>query len=189
MQALYLNNMSRRKSAIKIILGVFFAFLTSILLFEVLSSQKKTLSKSSPLFYQLYPNYGVSEIVFSQKGHDPFDSYTVVIKKDGKFEFEGIFTKRLWNGKSIRKMGHHTGIVSIYHFNRLAQFIKDSNFMELDYKPQIRPMHARIITTSVVLSGKRKAVFSYDSLGPSNLWIIEQLIAKNANRSNFKRST
>lgn len=97
-------------------------------------------------------------------------AYTVVMKADGTFRYKGA--------QHARREGDHTGKVSEYQFNRLAQFIKDSGYTELQDNYSALVTDLPTVYTTVVIGGKRKVVRNYANAGPTKLWAIEQLIDK-----------
>ncbi|MEY2407712.1 MAG: hypothetical protein QOF48_382 [Verrucomicrobiota bacterium] len=114
-------------------------------------------------------NHGITEIGIERSpcyGHCPV--YTFIIKSDGTFRYKGV--------RGFDREGESAGTIPVGYFNRLAQFITDSGYMELeDY-------YSRTVTdnptayTMVVMSGKRKTVSNYANAGPTKLWAVEQLI-------------
>jgi hypothetical protein len=96
--------------------------------------------------------------------------YTVLIKSDGTFRYKGV--------SNAQRQGDHTGKVSTYEFNQLAQFIKDSGYSELqDSYSRMVTDHPTVYTT-VIIGGKRKVVSNYANAGPTKLWAVEELIDK-----------
>jgi hypothetical protein len=114
-------------------------------------------------------NHGITEIGIERTGcYGTCPSYTFIVKSDGTFRYKGV--------KFVEHEGEFTGKIPFWRFHELAQFIKDSGYMELeDY-------YARGITdnpttyTMVVMNGKRKTVRNYANAAPSKLWAIEHLI-------------
>jgi hypothetical protein len=114
-------------------------------------------------------NHGITEIGIERTpcfGTCP--AYSFIVKSDGTFRYKGTqFAKR---------QGEFKGVIRTHAFHRLAGFIKDSNYMELDDE------YSRLITdnpttyTTVVMNGKRKTIKNYADAGPTRLWAIEQLI-------------
>jgi len=114
-------------------------------------------------------NHGITEIGIERTGcFGACPSYTFIVKRDGTFRYKGF--------DYVERKGEFTGTISTWHFHRLAQFIRDSSFMELE------DGYTRMITdspttyTMVVMNGKRKTVSNYANAGPTKLWAIEQLI-------------
>lgn len=96
--------------------------------------------------------------------------YTVVIKKDGTFRFDGE--------NNVRHRGRHTGRVDAHQFRQLAHFIRDSGFMNLRDNYEARVTDQAAVFTMVVINGQKKIVRNYANAGPTALWTIEQLIDK-----------
>jgi len=115
------------------------------------------------------PRHGVTEIGLERTpcfGDCPV--YSVVIKSDGTFRYVGE--------ENVARKGTHTGEISTWDFNQLAEFIVESGYMNLDssYDAPITDLPAAY--TTVVLNGKRKLVRNYGGLGPVRLWMLEQAI-------------
>jgi hypothetical protein len=96
-------------------------------------------------------------------------SYTFIVKNDGTFRYKGV--------ASVERLGEYTGRIDPRRFDQLAQFIKDSDYMELDdaYTSHMITDQPYVYTT-VVMNGKRKTISNYPSAGPTKLWAIEQVI-------------
>src|ERR1041385_702463 len=114
-------------------------------------------------------NHGITEIGIERTrcfGSCP--SYTFIIKSDGTFRYKG--------DAYVERKGEFSGTISVWYFHPLAQFIRDSGYMELE------DSYTRMVTdnpttyTMVVMGGKRKTVNNYANAGPTKLWAIEQLI-------------
>src|SRR4051812_16934780 len=125
-------------------------------------------------------NHGIIEIGIERtRCYGICPSYTLIIKNDGTFRY---------NGDNVDRKGEFTGTIPVWDFHRLAQFIKDACYMELeDY-------YSRGITdnpttyTMVVMNGKRKTVSNYANAGPTKLWAIEQLIDDLMKKANWNPS-
>jgi len=116
-------------------------------------------------------NHGVTEIGLERSPcYGTCPVYTVVIKADGTFRYKGE--------RFVPRTGEHTGKVSVYGFNHLAQFIRDSGYADLqdDYSRTITDCPTAY--TTAVIDGKRKVVRNYADAGPEKLWAVEQLIDK-----------
>jgi hypothetical protein len=117
-------------------------------------------------------NHSISEIGIERTvclGGCP--AYTFIAKGDGTFRYRGE--------KHVQRTGEYTGTISVPQFHKLAQFILDSGYLELEdaYSGMITDQPT--VYTSVVLSavsGKRKVISNYANTGPTKLWAIEQLI-------------
>ncbi len=114
-------------------------------------------------------NHGITEIGIERSpcyGTCPI--YTFIIKSDGTFRYRG--------DKYVAREGEFAGTIPVWYFHQLAQFIRDSGYMELE------DGYTRMVTdnpttyTMVVMNGKRKTVSNYANAGPTKLWAIEQLI-------------
>ena len=114
-------------------------------------------------------NHGITEIGIERtRCYGTCPSYTFIVKSDGTFRYNGF--------DYVERKGEFSGTISASYFNRLAQFIRDSSYMELE------DSYTRMVTdnpttyTMVVMNGKRKTVSNYASAGPTKLWAIEELI-------------
>ena len=94
--------------------------------------------------------------------------YIFIVKSDGKFRYKG--------GSYVERQGEYSGTIYPQCFNQLAEFIKESGFMELD-DDYSKPITDNPTTyTMVVMDKKRKTVRNYAGAGPAKLWAIERLI-------------
>ena len=114
-------------------------------------------------------NHGITEIGIERSGcFGTCPIYTFIIKSDGTFRYKGI--------EYVERKGEFVGTIPVWYFHRLAQFIRDSGYMELE------DTYTRMVTdnpttyTMVVMNGKRKTISNYANAGPTKLWAIEQLI-------------
>lgn len=124
------------------------------------------------------PQHGVTEIGLERTpcfGDCPV--YSVVIKSDGTFRYVGE--------ENVARKGTHTGEISTWDFNQLAEFIVESGYMNLEtnYDAPITDLPATY--TTVVLNGKRKLVRNYGGLGPVRLWMLEQAIDSTLNQAQW----
>jgi hypothetical protein len=76
----------------------------------------------------------------------------------------------------VERQGDFTGTIPISEIDRLAQFIKDSDYMGLEetYWRSVTD-HAAVLTM-VVMNGRQKVISDYATAGPPKLWAIERLI-------------
>jgi len=114
-------------------------------------------------------NHGITEIGIERTGcYGTCPSYTFIVKSDGTFRYKGF--------DHVERKGEFSGTISAWYFRELAQFIRDSSYMELE------DGYTRMVTdnpatyTMVVMNGKRKTVSNYANAGPTKLWAIEQLV-------------
>jgi hypothetical protein len=114
---------------------------------------------------------GLTEIGLEHAGcYGPCPRYTVFIRRDGSVLYRG--------GEYAKRKGEYTGRVSEKSFARLAQFILESGFLELQNSYSIGTTDLATVYTTVVVNGKRKVVSDYADAGPTKLWAVEQLIDK-----------
>ena len=114
--------------------------------------------------------HGITEIGLERttcKGVCP--AYTVVLKSDGSVRYVGR--------SNALKRGEHTGRIPKAQFDRLAEFINEVGYMELDSTYSRTVMGGPTAFTSVVRDdGQTKTISEYDRSGPASLWAVEQLI-------------
>jgi len=114
-------------------------------------------------------NHGITEIGIERSPcFGPCPIYSLIIKSDGTFRYKGV--------KYVEREGESTGMVPVSYFHRLAQFIRDSGYMELEDGYRRGVTDHPTTYTMVVMNGKRKTVSNYANAGPTKLWAIEQLI-------------
>jgi hypothetical protein len=69
-------------------------------------------------------NHGITEIGLERGGcYGTCPIYTLVLKSDGTFTYKGA--------QFVEKLGVFSGTIPVYRFNQLAQFLKDSGYMNL----------------------------------------------------------
>ena len=125
--------------------------------------------RESEMHWVRSTNHGITEIgIERSRCLGPCPSYTFIVRSDGTFRYKGDV--------HVERRGEFTGTISLGHFHQIAQFIKDSGYMELDDAYTTPVTDSSTTYTMVVLNGKRKTVSNYLSAGPARLWAIEQLI-------------
>lgn len=116
------------------------------------------------------PRHGVTEIGLERTAcHGTCPVYTVVLKSDGTFRYLGE--------ENVLRKGKHSGRISTYQFNRLAEFVIESGYLDMqsDYDlPSVLDFPSTF--TTAVVNGKRKLVRNYGDLGPVKLWALQQSI-------------
>jgi hypothetical protein len=114
-------------------------------------------------------NHGITEIGIERtECYGTCPVYTFVLKSDGTFRYKGE--------KFIERQGEFTGTVSVHEFNRLAQYIKDSGYLDLRDGYGELGDDGETVYTTLVLKGRRKVVMDHSYAGPPKLWAIENLI-------------
>ena len=114
-------------------------------------------------------NHGITEIGIERTGcFGTCPSYTFIVKSDGTFRYKGF--------DHVERKGEFSGTISAWYFHPLAQFIRDSSYMELEDGYTGLDTDNPTTYTMVVMNGKRKTVSNYAHAGPTKLWAIEQLI-------------
>lgn len=114
-------------------------------------------------------NHGITEIGIERTacfGTCPV--YTFIIKSDGTFRYKG--------NRYVERLGDFTGKVPVWYFHQLAQFIRDSGYMELNDGYTCGVTDNPTTYTMVVMNGTRKTVSNYAQAGPTKLWAVEELI-------------
>lgn len=137
-------------------------------------------------------NHGITEIGIERSGcYGDCPIYTFIAKNDGTVRYKGekyvertvprtvtgILKHSRYNGvQYVERTGEFTGTIPVWYFHRLAEFIKDLAYTELqdDYTRLVSDNSTTY--TMVVMNGKRKTVSNYANAGPTKLWAIEQLI-------------
>jgi hypothetical protein len=94
--------------------------------------------------------------------------YTFIVKNDGTFRYSGE--------DYVERKGSFAGTVPKYDFNMLAQFIRESGYMDLADGYTNPVTDNPTVYTMVRMNGRRKIVSSYANAGPKELWAIEELI-------------
>ena len=106
----------------------------------------------------LATNHGVAEIGIERTGggFGRGSAYSFIAKSDGSFRYQGE--------KHVERIGEYTGKISIAQFDKLAQFILDSGYLDLEDSYSAMITDQPTVYTSVVpsaLSGKRKVISNY----------------------------
>ena len=128
-------------------------------------------SKQMARFEELdQPKHRVTEVGIERTAcHGTCPIYTFILKADGTVRYVGE--------EHVRRKGTHTGQISTWQFNRLAEFAVESGYLNMDSTydlPTIADLHTTY--TSVVVGDKRKLIRNYGDLGPTNLWAFQQAI-------------
>jgi hypothetical protein len=70
-------------------------------------------------------NHGITEIGIERTGcFGSCPRYTFIVKSDGTFRYKGF--------EYVERKGEFSGTIPVGYFHQLAQFVKDSDFMELE---------------------------------------------------------
>jgi Domain of unknown function (DUF6438) len=77
--------------------------------------------------------------------------YTFIAFSDGSFRYSGK--------ANVDRLGNYTGKLSWDHFNRVAEFIADAGYMDMQNTYIAGPIDAPGTFTTVVLSGERKTIW------------------------------
>jgi hypothetical protein len=128
-----------------------------------------------------FTNHGIIEIGIERSGcYGSCPIYSFIVKNDGTARYNGV--------EHVERKGAFTGTTPVFYFHSLAQFIRDSGYMELKdiYTSGIR--HGSTTYTLVVMNGKRKTVSNADA-GPTKLWAIEQLIDSLVGKTQWRDSS
>jgi len=114
-------------------------------------------------------NHGITQIGIERSAcYGMCPVYTFVLNRDGTFRYKGE--------AFVERMGMFTGTIPVYEFNRLAQYLKDSGYMELRDGYGAPGDDGETVFTTVVMNGTRKVVMDHSYSGPPKLWAMEQLI-------------
>jgi hypothetical protein len=115
---------------------------------------------------------GISEIHLERTAcYGTCPVYKVVLRNNGSLEYEGI--------QNVKRIGKYRGKINLWGFNKLAQLIEKSKFMEMQDRYSIDMTDMPTVYTTVVYAGgKKKRIMNFGNAGPVELWAIEQLIDK-----------
>ena len=116
-------------------------------------------------------DHGIVEIGLERtRCYGACPAYSVIIKEDGRFEYEGF--------SYVKRKGKYTGAVNRFALNQLFQFIRDVDYMSLGESYSRDITDQATTYTCVVMKEKRKVIRNYANAGPTKLWAVEQLIDK-----------
>lgn len=114
-------------------------------------------------------NHGISEIGIEHSGcFGTCPIYTFIVKSDGTFRHKGV--------KYVEREGDYTGTIPVWEFHKLAQFIRDSAYVELEDAYRRKVTDNPTTYTMVVVNDKRKTVSNYANAGPTKLWANNSLL-------------
>ena len=94
--------------------------------------------------------------------------YKMVLYRDGRADLDAE--------KYMPDLGQFTGEVPLYTYGRLCYFIESSHFMEMNSKYSANATDLRTCTVTVWGKGVLKDVSDYGTVGPIQLWAIQQLL-------------
>ena len=118
-----------------------------------------------------YDSHGITKIGLERTAcYGSCPIYTVIIRNDGTILYHGE--------KFVDRVGRYTGMVPKQEFDKLAAFIKDVGFADLDPEYATAATDHPAAYTMVSMGGEQKVVKNYGNAGPTKLWAIEQLIDK-----------
>lgn len=115
------------------------------------------------------PRHGVTEIGLERTlclGTCP--AYVVILRSDGTFTYTGE--------EHAKRQGKHTGKISEWSFNQLAEYLVESGYMDLESNYEVPITDFPTAYTTAVVNGKRKIIRNYGDVGPSKLWVLQQAI-------------
>ena len=114
-------------------------------------------------------NHGITAIGIERTGcFGDCPVFTFIVKNDGTFRYKGV--------KFVEHKGVFTGKIPAWRFHYLAQFIKNSGYMELEDEYTPRNPDSGRTYTMVLMNGRKKTIENNAGEGPIKLWAIEQLI-------------
>ncbi len=159
----------------KLAISIFFVGAVVMLAGELADFHDKQVksgsTRSEKVPYNPTPNtnHGITEIGIERTGcFGRCASYTFIAKSDGTFRYKGE--------KYVERIGEFKGKIPYWHFQRLAQFIRESGYMDLKDSYEVLITCQQTVYTTVVMKGKRKVISDYSDAGPAKLWAIEELI-------------
>ena len=94
--------------------------------------------------------------------------YHVTIRGDGHFKYVGE--------RHVQRQGRYTGRVHPWHLKKLAQFLREAGFMDLEDRYFTPITDQATVYTTVTLDGVTKEIEHYANAGPPSLWAVEELI-------------
>jgi hypothetical protein len=106
-------------------------------------------------------NHGVSEFGLERSG------FTFIARSDGTCRY---------TGRVLPIPQKRRGIVSMVEFHRIAQFIKEMNYFQMQDNYDSNGDDFPTAFSTVVMDGERKTIRNYGDAAPSRLWALEQLI-------------
>jgi hypothetical protein len=128
------------------------------------------------------PTNGISEIGIERAGcFGPCPVYVCIIRSNGTVRFHG--------GGHVDKIGEWVTTIDPYKFNRLADFIAESGYAQLQDTFPFSVTDADTVYTTFVMKGRRKVFMNYASSGPPKLWALQQLIDGLLAGAEWHRST
>ena len=137
-----------------------------------LQGPERTPSLDSRSRSELAPGeHGITEIGIERAGQPGKfipPMYVAVMTSGGTVRYRGI--------ASVKRLGEITGRIHPSDFNRLAMFLVNASYMEMDSTYTGDALNASAVYTTAVRDGQRRVILNYDNRGPEELWAIEQLI-------------
>jgi hypothetical protein len=131
--------------------------------------QKQPRAKPARYQHSAVTNHSITEIGIERLGcYGKCPVYTLVISSDGSVRYEGT--------RHVPRTGKRDGYIDRWHFNLLAEHIRESGFFELEDSYSRDITDSETVLTSVVRNGKRKIISNYANSGPIKLWGTQQLI-------------
>lgn len=116
-----------------------------------------------------HPKHGVTEIGLERSAClGSCRVYTVILRSDGSVQYTGE--------ENVPRKGKHTGKISDWTFNQLAEYLVESGYMEMESNYEVPLTDLPTAYTTATVSGKRKIIRNYGDVGPSKLWALQQAI-------------
>lgn len=116
-----------------------------------------------------HPTHGVKEIGLERSGClGPCPAYTVVLHSDGSVHYTGT--------KHVERVGKHTGKLSKWTYNQLAEYVIDMRYAELQSAYTAPVTDQPTCYTTAVINGHRTLVKNYADVGPAKLWALQKAI-------------
>ena len=94
--------------------------------------------------------------------------YSVTLHRNGEAEFEAK--------EHLPKLGRFSGKLDVSTYGRLCYLIEQSRFQDMKDRYQASWTDDTTCIVTVTGGGKRKEVSDYGSVGPIELWAIQQII-------------
>ena len=94
--------------------------------------------------------------------------YELVMNNDGSVVYKGE--------RFVEKEGTFTGQVNAQNYNHLAEYIVTNDLKSLADEYRFGATDLPGTYVAFVQDGEKKVIYDYGNVGPTNLWVLQQLI-------------
>lgn len=94
--------------------------------------------------------------------------YELVLNNDGSVVYKGE--------RFVEKEGTLTGQVNARDYNRLAEYIVTNDLKSLADEYRVGATDLPGTYVAFVQDGEKKVIYDYGNVGPTELWVLQQLI-------------